>query len=157
MLTNHQAQMILLLSRDYQRAKWTLLSAGMLAYDTLNFMSGLMFVLLMWIVLVAYSALDIFGGDGVTFEECVAWNNNHQQSSGVHDRILVQHRQMAQTLFFNMIIIKADNIPGTQTRRIACGFFLPNGTQSMISVLLTEKHYSCLFLSLRWVTQCLKW
>lgn len=64
---------------------------------------------------------------------------------------------MAQTLFFNMIIIKADNIPGTQTRRIACGFFLPNGTQSMISVLLTEKHYSCLFLSLRWVTQCLKW
>ncbi|CDS11408.1 hypothetical protein LRAMOSA03671 [Lichtheimia ramosa] len=24
------------------------------------------------------SALDIFGGDGVTFEECVAWNNNHQ-------------------------------------------------------------------------------
>lgn len=59
-------------------AKWILLSAGMFAYDTLNFMSGLMFVLLMWIVLVAYSALDIFGGDGVTFEECVAWNNNHQ-------------------------------------------------------------------------------
>ncbi|KAI9312118.1 hypothetical protein BX666DRAFT_1988965 [Dichotomocladium elegans] len=23
------------------------------------------------------SALDIFGGDGVTFEECVAWNNKH--------------------------------------------------------------------------------
>lgn len=23
------------------------------------------------------SALDIFGGNGVTFEECVEWNKNH--------------------------------------------------------------------------------
>lgn len=35
--------MILLLLKDYQRAKWILLSAGTFAYDTFSFVSGLLF------------------------------------------------------------------------------------------------------------------
>ena len=25
-----------------------------------------------------YSALDIFGGNGVTFDECIDWNKHHK-------------------------------------------------------------------------------